>query len=1200
MRLPSVRRVQNTGGEKVSKFGFQNGPMRTEISDSSVPSVKVLSQLMQNHRLATPVTGDSQLSVTQDPTGQLELFSIGSSGHVCQTYQDEDSDTGWSLRDLQYPGVAAFLACVTNPDKSVNVAAADGNLGVYLLQLPATFSETLPPWIQLPAMNIRGIRAGVGPDGSSVICIYNGQDNNFYMLGGSNGSYNWGSGLQTVQTIPPTTDWQYSQVFDTDDWSGPAPGIVWTGGDYGSQPAVQSRGWWGGSGYGPYAPGSYTIVSVIPDLQGYWDVFAINSADLGVYYLHSPVGSDSSEFAVIKVSDDTACTTVAAGRFTPIGPSEGPPILLEAFSLSTSGILYQVQQNPDTTSGWGDFTALAEDLTFTQICVGVNGEGNSELFAVAINGTLYHIWQDAATTDWNFDEVEVATAGQLEDVPSYQTVINVLDAAGLPMPFVPATLACPNSDNVPLAINGEDVTVGPNSPWSGTTNGLGNIVINQATTGLGSPVLQVAVDGVPEIPPIDASGTVQTTLVNVTGQQLIDNVLPPQFQQDAEAVAQGVRQALAMIPQQPATARSVHPRSDFRVFAANYGRIDASAIADQHWAFDVLSGRPRFRTLRPAEAAALIAEANALPKLDGSILGTLYDAWGAVVSAVEHGVATIAQWVVSGAQAVLTLVINGIQYVFTAAISLVEQALDLAQQILSTVQVWFQQLFAWLGYIFNWQNILRTQEAMVYTVNQVLQFFQEAASTIKTNIDSSLQSFVQNQLAAVFTAAEQQLGTATTFGEYQSAKTVPLQGFDSPAAQLIGNHLVQNSANAAPACQAQRLGVPSSLQAVVDQVTNLASTYGVNQKVTEALAFFQAAANSPDSYLQLTLSGILAVVEAGIVAVIAGVQLVADAVLDAIGDVMSGIQVLFNQEWDIPVVSDIYQRMTISDTNPDGLPLTALSLLGLLVAMPATVVYTAVNGTAPFPDDDSLAAFEAGFTSTMLLQNSGLAGAQQPAPTGVRNAGAAGGTWSQIFAYMRAGTLTITSIVEPFIDLQIPDSVNQGQLTKFKPPQLSDASYKILGLSVLLLEVCNVGLSVPWVEGSISWSPATSGGWLSYGWCKDALKLVADTVFFLVTDALPRQVGDPGTWFEFFSGFLDIPSAVGYLITGGNGWSGAAGIVGGVGDILRVCRDSYVVVGTGGMSLLVLMESDLVGNLVEAALAIESVPSSSAVASTSL
>jgi hypothetical protein len=166
-------------------------------TQTGVAQVKVLSQLMQNHVLATPVTGDSQLSVTCDASGELQLFSLGSNGHVYQTSQDETSDSGWSVLDLVYPGIAAFVGCVTNPDDTITVVAADGITGVYLLQLPATFNPTLPAWIQLPAIAVAGIRTGIGPDGSAVILVYNATESStygqsVYMLGQSNGTYSWG------------------------------------------------------------------------------------------------------------------------------------------------------------------------------------------------------------------------------------------------------------------------------------------------------------------------------------------------------------------------------------------------------------------------------------------------------------------------------------------------------------------------------------------------------------------------------------------------------------------------------------------------------------------------------------------------------------------------------------------------------------------------------------------------------------------------------------------------------------------------------------------------------------------------------------------------------------------------------------------------------------------------------------------------
>jgi len=1189
-------------------------------TNPTAPAPKVLSQLLQNHRLATPVTGTTALSVITDSTGELQAFSIGSSGDVYWLYQDPNSDTGWSMNDLAFPGKAAFVAAVLNPDKTVSVVASSAGTP-YIINFAATPGTTSFPWTALPAtnvaaitMNVGGISAGNMPDGTSVIVVYNFTDTQFYMLSLSNGTYSWGEPLVTGPNSQNVTDWQFSPVYDDDDWSGPFPGVVWTGPMALAGPTEQSitsLGWWpSGSGSGCGLVGDFTIVSPVVDVQDVADTLALSTSDHGIYYLGVPIGSDGWQYTSTKISEDTACVTVASGRFTPPDSSSGPAFLVEAFALSTSGFLYLTRQLEDSSTPWDDFICLNDQLVFTQISASINGEGNSEVFAVMADGTVYHIWQDSATTDWNFDKVEYAVGGLLEDVPTYQTQIRVFDAAGMPAPNLPATLTPHDRDDVTLEINGEEVVLGQNSSWTGFTDALGGIVVNCATDALGTPALDLWFQGM--LPTdtwlIDASGTVQATLSTVTGETLIAaGVISPQYESDADEVAQAVCAAMALADQPELDGAALHPQSDPRVIrflpggrGKHASLINLAAVGEHCWSFDMRTGRPKFRNLDRAEALALIAKAKTLPDY-GSIFDVLTDTWGDITSAIESGAAQLVELVFDGAQAVLTVAIHGVQYFFQTAITLIEQTLDLVQQILTTVQVAFAQLFAWLGFIFNWPNILRTQEAMVYIVNEFFAFMIGAAATIQTNVDKRLVSFANEHIPPIFESVKKALGPDLTLGQYEASAPPPPQGFDSPAAQLMATHMVQNASGATPVSTgstAKMASASSTLQTIIDTINNYSSTYGVDTHVQAAMNYFEAAANSPDQYLQFAVTGMLEVVEAAVLAAIAGLQAVVDAILSAISAIIAAIQAGLNQEWNIPVVSDLYSRMTQSDTNPNGLPLTALSLLGLLIAMPATVVYSVVKGVAPFPDNASLTEFKAGITAAKMLQNSGLGTATpppQPLSTETLADSSTNGTnAAEICGILRATGLAITAEIEPLIDIQPPTGVTPSpSWTNWNAKWvLSAGAVSALSWSVLLLETADVALSAPWISGGKkSWNPNEAEAWACYGWVKDSVKWAADSVFLVTAGMLPRQWGEPGTYFEVIMGSIDPIVAFGYWWNGGNlkapasVWCNTAGdFVGGIGDQMRILRLQKTVVASEGISLVVLAASDVVGNLLESVL----------------
>jgi hypothetical protein len=686
-------------------------------------------------------------------------------------------------------------------------------------------------------------------------------------------------------------------------------------------------------------------------------------------------------------------------------------------------------------------------------------------------------------------------------------------------------------------------------------------------------------------------------------------VLPSQYQADANNIAQAVSAAVRYFQPSGTQQLNLHPQSDPRVVRFVPQGVDRSARAlntqtvENYWSFEMKTGRPRFQILDAGGAAALIAEANALPDV-GSVLKSLTDTWGDVASAIKHGAAQfvecIASAVAGGVKTAITLIVQGVKYVFKYTITLAEEALDLVEEIFSAVAVAFDDLFAWLGYIFNWDNILRSQEAVIHVVNELFDFLTGAAETVKTNVDNNLVSFANNQIPQFFNTIQSKIDPNLTIGQMQAANAQPLEGFDSPAAQLIGTHLVQNAPNASATStglSASLASDTSALQDILDKVNSFGETYGVNQKIQDALAKFQTAMSSPDQYLQIVLSGIVDLVEAAVLAMVAGMQILVDAVLDAIVLLLSTLQSALNAEWSIPIVSDLYERMTTSDSNPNGLPLTPLGLMGLLIAMPATVVYTAVNKQAPFPDDNSLAQFTSGFNATTLLQNSGLGSSSTTSPAALPKTkevltDSAGNPWPMIFGFLNAGSLVMTALIEPIVDVQIPKGVDTSKwgswTTKYK--QLAPGPTGILSLSLLSLEIAQTGLSIPWLSGSTSWAFSSSDFWGSVGWIKNAVKVLIDGSVFCVSESLPRQIGDFGSYFEGCMGLLDLGLVLPYWIIGGVAEdappsfqvTAAGDLVGAVGDLLRFGRATPVMEGTEGISLVVLIVSDVAGNLLEA------------------
>src|SRR5262249_36771590 len=107
-------------------------------------------------------------------------------------------------------------------------------------------------------------------------------------------------------------------------------------------------------------------------------------------------------------------------------------------------------------------------------------------------------------------------------------------------------------------------------------------------------------------------------------------------------------------------------------------------------------------------------------------------------------------------------------------------------------------------------------------------------------------------------------------------------------------------------------------------------------------------------------------------AALAGVQEVVDALFVALEALITGIQALLTVEWNIPFVTDLYQWATTSSGVDAALPLNAVNLFALVLAVPATALYTAIQSSPPFPTTSAVTTATSAVTAAGMLAAAGL------------------------------------------------------------------------------------------------------------------------------------------------------------------------------------------------------------------------------------
>ena len=740
---------------------------------------------------------------------------------------------------------------------------------------------------------------------------------------------------------------------------------------------------------------------------------------------------------------------------------------LEAFAVSIDNKLYHIHQEPSSDTGWSQFFNLGANVS--QVALGKNSDGYLEVFATGTtNGVLRHIWQDPDTTDWQDTSIEIQTNGTIESIMSYSTEVTVLNDAGQPMPNQAIKIWA--DDRLRLEINGGSYWVDASRPASLTTNSIGQLTIIAPTNSFSTSLLKFWTEGM-------TPGTTVVLEPNLAEQDSLRTVSPQDLlnaqdkegnyllqgsyrnQDTANNLSQAIQQSMSLVaPTVGSTAAVANlvgqktQRSPLYYLESSEpvsGKIDLRAVPEQHWCVSFASGQPVFTVLERSEAESRIAELKATLPQYGGFLGI---DWGDVWESVKEGVAELSHIVVNtvseGIHVFITFVVNGFQHVYDGVITLVEEAFDLVEGLYEQVKVTYEQLSEWLGFYFDWDDIKRTAETIEHSFNEIMDFTVLAVQYLKGKVDKQLQSIEAN-LQTQVDQYIQTLDPNQTLGQAAQEYVTPSPVFDDNIGHnillnaFINNYSQLNVANPA-AVNLTATGQSSPFQAILDTLNELVDTFetGAGKKAfDDAIVYFEQIKNGPsDQALQLTLSGLLKIVEGIALASLTAINVVIDALFDGVDAVIQALKALVNEDWRIPIVSELYQEIT-----GESLTFKPIQIISLMIAIPGTAIYKGLIGSSPYPTEQSVTDFKNFFTATWLAQQSGI--------TGEDRGSLDSSNFIDLPPIVRISFNIFYSV--NFVLRTVVESVqNPTPPTQEKPP---------MGTVGVLLRLLSSGFSCPWV-----------------------------------------------------------------------------------------------------------------------------------------
>lgn len=656
---------------------------------------------------------------------------------------------------------------------------------------------------------------------------------------------------------------------------------------------------------------------------------------------------------------------------------------LEVYGIGTDGRLYYTRQTVDAKGkvvGWSNVFPLGNEIGNSIFTVARDAKGFSEVYTVKTDNSLWRFWQATDTAQWFSEPVEHLTeSDDIASVPTHSVEMVVLDPSGVPKSDSDVSISA--SFPVPVLINGLTFLAGPVDAVQCKTDAAGRLVVLQRATSLAAATLYVETSRTMtgEALRVEPNAQLQAKMAAITAEDVKSSgLLSDPTPDHCESIAQIMRASMGVAApagEQRAVLVKYISHSKDRPLPGR--KIDVAALADLNWEINFESGFPRFSERTAAEVDEW--KAARLSDLPEGFLGV---DWGDVFSAIRNGFNAVVEGLKSivvtidralnQVKVFFRLVIDGLEKVFEAVLEFVQQAFDFIEGVWNWLKVKLEQLYEWLALLFAWPDIKRTAKAVVHTMNQTLDFtvvgIQHFRNEIEQGIDHMKELFKTEVDSFIA-----QLSGRLTLGDYGTE-----YGKDDPDIEhktdhnVLFNALAQNrKAGRGGAGETAPSAAPGSpIGELFEKIKALADNFEFEdgkEAFDEALDYFDKVGEQPDQALAFLLSGVIKVAESVALFAIDAARGVLLSILDLVVDIVAFFRDELNDDWEIPIVSQIYRLIT-----GGSLSFKPITIFAYVVAIPGTLICKVVTGKAPFPDDAALEAFERQYTAAWLAKQAGI------------------------------------------------------------------------------------------------------------------------------------------------------------------------------------------------------------------------------------
>ncbi|RBQ11723.1 hypothetical protein [Pedobacter miscanthi] len=562
---------------------------------------------------------------------------------------------------------------------------------------------------------------------------------------------------------------------------------------------------------------------------------------------------------------------------------------------------------------------------------------NNVLFAYTHTAELLQLTQDPVTSTWIQRQILLPTTDvdDVLEVDTFTTQITVTDDDNLPASE--AIVLIRGTSPVSVYINDVYSHIKTDAPIEVTTDYAGNISIMQETQAIGAICYQLELpDGtVADVNPmnkmLDIMGTiksgadlasVEVTDANGNQQPLVPKDTPSD-QLDATSIAlQELVRAGGTMPPDGSNLPGVESKRYVSKGA------DTVSTGEHLWGisydekFEYRNGSLALTHYRNRYGTDDFLSLS-IKCIAGDVFNWLKHAYQDVKGFFSDVVDGVTHFFIEIGGKIYSFILNSINVVVRSI-----------EMVFNKIKVFLEDLIKWIGFLFQWKDILRTHSVLK-------SLFLKFADDSITNIDQ-----LKSTLTKQFDLLEQRINDISGLPDIKrsissfSSDAAPPEEGNSPQANW-GINQTKNNAKRSDTSFDPNVDDPGELEKLL---LVLVDTIGREEDIF-AEAIDEIKTQIIDQLTSLPITDIIKRI-LGVLSkiVLSTVENVIESVLDILKIMVQTAVGVLDATIRIPVISKVYKKIT------NGSELSFLDLVCLVVAIPTTVVYKALNNKPPFDD----------------------------------------------------------------------------------------------------------------------------------------------------------------------------------------------------------------------------------------------------------